>query len=616
MPIDDSQHVLKCLAGDAEAFEPLVLRYQNAAYATALSYARNRADAQDIVQDAFVTAYCKLSQLRDPKAFGGWLRRIVANNCRNWLRGRQPVRNQTCSLDMAGPDLGRAAQAQHAAQSRGRDLWDAVDRLPDHYRSVALMHYLSGMPYDEIAAFLGVPVSTVRGRLQQSRIRLREALLPTEREELDMARVDMAQQVQETVCRIATRRVRQIIPMDDVDHIVLFCGVSADIEIRSSGGGDAVLEGTLSSIGPTDEAAQASVDGIDILADQVDSFLEQGPHEGEVFTGTTTDDDGNPIGDGCTTGALWHKGIRKVWQTVNHNQCAGDLYPVLREHMDSLPQEISASLGKAARVSIVRKEMADLVLPQEVLTEDIVRIFRTNWSGNGLVHGSVGLADLVLSVPASRTVTLIRGRRVQVSGPRKATNLINISQVEASDVEGDVVLFNSFLESARSIKGKLYQRFYRYGGTNWSDGQARRWQQMECNIEGVDGEIDIDVGRIGIEASNLSGRVRIYNRYGTTRLYQSTVQPDDRFHIETCSGDVLLFLKDDLIGKANLTANTLCGTLSYDPLRKLGGLTTNNDESLVVLSTITSSQGSVPDVLDCEFYVSTESGNVTIEKMK
>ena len=57
--------VERCLAGNAQAFEPLVRRYQNAAFATALRYVRSRVDAQDIVQDAFVAAYCRLGQLRD-----------------------------------------------------------------------------------------------------------------------------------------------------------------------------------------------------------------------------------------------------------------------------------------------------------------------------------------------------------------------------------------------------------------------------------------------------------------------------------------------------------------------------------------------------------------------
>ena len=84
----EAQYVQQCRSGQPEAFEPLVRRYQNAAYAIALSYLTDEADAQDVVQDAFIAAYCKLNQLGDSAMFGRWSRRIVTNRCREWLRRR------------------------------------------------------------------------------------------------------------------------------------------------------------------------------------------------------------------------------------------------------------------------------------------------------------------------------------------------------------------------------------------------------------------------------------------------------------------------------------------------------------------------------------------------
>ncbi len=160
--------VERCLAGNAQAFEPLVRRYQNAAFATALRYVRSRVDAQDIVQDAFVAAYCRLGQLRDREHFGRWLMHIVANRCKDWLRDRR----RTQPLDSAEMALENAAVAEHADQMRRLELQEAVDLLPEHYRSAVLMYYLSGLSYREIAELMEVPLSTVCGRLQQGRIRL------------------------------------------------------------------------------------------------------------------------------------------------------------------------------------------------------------------------------------------------------------------------------------------------------------------------------------------------------------------------------------------------------------------------------------------------------------
>ena len=201
--------VERCLTGNAQAFEPLVRHYQNAAFATALRYVRSRVDAQDIVQDAFVTAYCRLGQLRDRERFGGWLMHIVANRCKGWLRDCARMQ----PLDSADTALEDSAATEHADQMRRLDLQEAIDQLPDHYRSAVLMYYLSGLSYREIAELMEVPLSTVRGRLQQGRIRLRQLLDEPDYEEIAMQPIDVTEQVQEVVCQIATRQVRETIPL-------------------------------------------------------------------------------------------------------------------------------------------------------------------------------------------------------------------------------------------------------------------------------------------------------------------------------------------------------------------------------------------------------------------
>jgi RNA polymerase sigma factor (sigma-70 family) len=84
--------VLRSRRSDRAAFTELVRRYENAAYATALTYTHHVEDAQDIVQDAFVIAYCKLAQLREPEHFGTWLGTIVRRQALEWLRREQADR--------------------------------------------------------------------------------------------------------------------------------------------------------------------------------------------------------------------------------------------------------------------------------------------------------------------------------------------------------------------------------------------------------------------------------------------------------------------------------------------------------------------------------------------
>jgi hypothetical protein len=81
-----AQLVRQSLNGDQRAFGGLVQRFQNAGFAVAVSHVGNPHDAEDVLQDAFVTAYCKLGQLRDPSLFPGWFRSVVVTQCRMWLR--------------------------------------------------------------------------------------------------------------------------------------------------------------------------------------------------------------------------------------------------------------------------------------------------------------------------------------------------------------------------------------------------------------------------------------------------------------------------------------------------------------------------------------------------
>ena len=271
--------VERCLTDNAQAFEPLVRHYQNAAFATALRYVRSRVDAQDIVQDSFVTAYCRLGQLRDRERFGGWLMHIVANRCKGWLRDCARMQ----PLDSAEMALEDSAAAKHADQMRRLDLQEAIDQLPDHYRSAVLMYYLSGLSYREIAELMEVPLSTVLGRLQQGRIRLRQ--LWDGHEEIAMQPIDVTEQVQEVVCQIATRQVRETIPLEGTKHIVFYCASTRISRSAKPKGENAVLEGTLNAIGLTPEKARESVEGIEIGADQVDYFFRQRATRGRGIHG-------------------------------------------------------------------------------------------------------------------------------------------------------------------------------------------------------------------------------------------------------------------------------------------------------------------------------------------
>ena len=608
--------VERCLAGNAQAFEPLVRHYQNAAFATALRYVRSRVDAQDIVQDAFVAAYCRLGQLRDREHFGRWLMHIVANRCKDWLRDRR----RTQPLDSAETALENAAAAEHADQMRRLELQEAVDLLPEHYRSAVLMYYLSGLSYREIAELMEVPLSTVCGRLQQGRIRLRQLLDEPDHEEIAMKPIDVTEQVQEVVCQIATRQVQETIPLGDTEHIVFYCALDTDLEIRQAEGEDAVLEGTLNAIGLTREKAQKSVESIEVGADQVDSFLESGPHEGEVFM-RTHERNGQVKAVSQGSGQLWRtwrayvEGGTYPWGVTNDIKTT-DVFSQMQVYAGSMPTAMHTGLGRATRITIYRKKLEDIILPSSALTAEVQAVFRPNRSTSESVHGPVGSASLVLLVPKGKRVTVIKGKQVRAYDLQGSISFIESTCGEVADIEGDVELFDSALETARNIRGKVCQRYYRYLGMRMDGYKARRLEAEDCHLEDIRGGVDIDVSNVQLKAARLGGRVRIYNRFGQTQLHQDQLAADSRIELESCAGDIHLSLKEALLDeilldKVRLSAFTLCGQIhAFEGRDENKPLIVANSFEMMMLSNAPSRA----EILAADFMLKSEVGAVIIEK--
>ena len=171
----DARLVERARAGDAPAFEELVRRHLRAAYAVALAVVGERADAEDVCQDAFLTALERLEECRRPDRFAAWLLQIVRNRARN-LRRAQAVR-RGFPLEHAAGVAGRhdAAHGAEQAELRSR-LLAAMTELSVPQREALLLHDLEGWRHKEIAAHLGVPESTARAYLFQARRKLRARL--------------------------------------------------------------------------------------------------------------------------------------------------------------------------------------------------------------------------------------------------------------------------------------------------------------------------------------------------------------------------------------------------------------------------------------------------------
>lgn len=146
----------KCLEGDIKAQYQLYKQYSKAMYNIASRFLNNKMDAEDILQDSFITAFSKLGELKDKNAFGGWLKRIVINKCIS-LQRKKKIEfediddyklEDISELDDDLPNIDPAL------------VHNAIKELPDKGRTVLVLRALEGYKHKEISEMLDITVST------------------------------------------------------------------------------------------------------------------------------------------------------------------------------------------------------------------------------------------------------------------------------------------------------------------------------------------------------------------------------------------------------------------------------------------------------------------------
>ncbi|MCG9131695.1 sigma-70 family RNA polymerase sigma factor [Candidatus Poribacteria bacterium] len=190
MKNDDVAIIRRVLAGDEAAFAELVNKYQKPVHTLAWRKIGDFHIAEDITQDAFLNVYQRLSTLKDPNQFSGWLYVITTNLCATWLRKK---RIQTQPLEDTETTMIQGdVYSQHVTEERSKTASESqrevvkqlLAKLKESERTVMTLHYLGEMTVAEISRFLGVSTSTIKSRLRRARNRLKEEE-PMIREALD-----------------------------------------------------------------------------------------------------------------------------------------------------------------------------------------------------------------------------------------------------------------------------------------------------------------------------------------------------------------------------------------------------------------------------------------------
>lgn len=174
--VDDVQLVARSLKQDHEAFGQLIDRHSSRIVNLAYRMVGNRAEAEDLAQEAFLTAFKALSTFRADSKFSTWLYRIATNKCKDWLRAKRPgMRQQDVDIDETLDIHITEEQTPErllSQQQVAQQLEQAIQRLPLLYREAFVLKHIEGMNYEEMEAILGVNSDTLKMRVYKGRLQL------------------------------------------------------------------------------------------------------------------------------------------------------------------------------------------------------------------------------------------------------------------------------------------------------------------------------------------------------------------------------------------------------------------------------------------------------------
>jgi len=183
--MDETALINSAQQGDLDAFNTIILHYQDTVFNTALRILGDEDQAQDAAQEAFISAFQSIKSFRGG-SFKAWIMRTVTNACYDELRRQKrrpttPLEPETSDGEeidspkwledksMTPAQKAEADELEHAIQH-------CLDALPNEFRSVVVLADIQGMDYSEVATSARVPLGTIKSRLARARLRLRECL--------------------------------------------------------------------------------------------------------------------------------------------------------------------------------------------------------------------------------------------------------------------------------------------------------------------------------------------------------------------------------------------------------------------------------------------------------
>ncbi|MDP2720007.1 MAG: RNA polymerase sigma factor [Dehalococcoidia bacterium] len=171
--MNDSEAVSECQAGNREAFRHLVENYKDILFGTAILMTGNNAIAEDMVQEAFISAWKGINRFQNGRPVKPWLVKILVNKVLSNRRRGEPYKislDDNIGGNQSGPGLAEEFEVKDEV---GR----ALDKLSEEHRQVVILRYFSELSLEEISAAMGCRQGTVKSRLHRAQGILRELLI-------------------------------------------------------------------------------------------------------------------------------------------------------------------------------------------------------------------------------------------------------------------------------------------------------------------------------------------------------------------------------------------------------------------------------------------------------
>jgi RNA polymerase sigma-70 factor, ECF subfamily len=175
--LDELALVERCRQGDLGAFEELYRAHSGRLYSVAYRMLGNANDAEDLLQEIFLSAHRKLESFRGESALGTWLYRLGVNLCLDYLRsraGRSIQRTDRLEDEASLAEIGSAGLAQRTVMKM--DIERALAQLPEGCRTAFVLHDIEGFEHREVAAIMGIAEGTSKSQVHKARLRLRSLL--------------------------------------------------------------------------------------------------------------------------------------------------------------------------------------------------------------------------------------------------------------------------------------------------------------------------------------------------------------------------------------------------------------------------------------------------------